>query len=183
MDHSNAAHNRFHDALYFGTRREIIRACSFITAVSFRLKLNLVSRQTTCTNLRLYSPPLSCSPQRKVCIFAPRDQLVNTSLCDRHCCRRLGFDSLISRKPVFCIYLPDNRFKYRLFCVFHSISRPQQRGILVRQNISAMMSAHIPPSQKWGIPRLTMSTYLQFCSLLCFGVTFWLIFFEKEVRN
>ncbi|KAG6381373.1 acetyl-coenzyme A transporter 1-domain-containing protein [Boletus reticuloceps] len=36
-------------------------------------------------------------------------------------------------------------------------------------------------SQKWGIPRLTMSTYLQFCSLLCFGVTFWLVLFQKEV--
>ncbi|KAG1716324.1 hypothetical protein ID866_808 [Astraeus odoratus] len=35
-------------------------------------------------------------------------------------------------------------------------------------------------SQKWGIPRLTLSTYLQMCSLLCFGVTIWLIFFEKE---
>jgi PAT family acetyl-CoA transporter-like MFS transporter 1 len=35
-------------------------------------------------------------------------------------------------------------------------------------------------SQKWGIPRLTMTTYLQFCSLLCFGVTFWLVLFEKE---
>jgi len=35
-------------------------------------------------------------------------------------------------------------------------------------------------SQRWGIPLLTMTTYLQLCSLLCFGVTFWLIFFEKE---
>ncbi|KAF9243913.1 acetyl-coenzyme A transporter 1-domain-containing protein [Melanogaster broomeanus] len=38
-------------------------------------------------------------------------------------------------------------------------------------------------SQKWGIPQLTMSTYLQFCSLLCFGVTFWLIFFQKEGKE
>ncbi|KAG8219992.1 acetyl-coenzyme A transporter 1-domain-containing protein [Butyriboletus roseoflavus] len=35
-------------------------------------------------------------------------------------------------------------------------------------------------SQKWGMPPLTMSAYLQFCSILCFCVTFWLIFFEKE---
>ncbi|KIM67104.1 hypothetical protein SCLCIDRAFT_1210585 [Scleroderma citrinum Foug A] len=33
---------------------------------------------------------------------------------------------------------------------------------------------------RWGLPRLTLSTYLQLCSLLCFGVTFWLVFFEKE---
>lgn len=77
MDHSNAAHNRLHDALYFGKRREIIRACSFTTSVLFCFKLNLVSRQTTYTNSRSYSLPLSCSPQRKVCIFAPHDQLVN----------------------------------------------------------------------------------------------------------
>ncbi|KAF9229532.1 hypothetical protein BS17DRAFT_792430 [Gyrodon lividus] len=38
-------------------------------------------------------------------------------------------------------------------------------------------------SEKWGIPRLTMSTYLQLCSLLCFGVTFWLIFFQKEGKE
>ncbi|KAG2044232.1 acetyl-coenzyme A transporter 1-domain-containing protein [Suillus americanus] len=34
--------------------------------------------------------------------------------------------------------------------------------------------------EKWGIPRLELSTYLRFCSLLCFGVTFWLTFFETE---
>ncbi|KAI6158740.1 acetyl-coenzyme A transporter 1-domain-containing protein [Pisolithus thermaeus] len=34
-------------------------------------------------------------------------------------------------------------------------------------------------SQKWGIPRLTLSGYLQSCSVLCFVVTIWLIF-EKE---
>ncbi|KAI6133242.1 acetyl-coenzyme A transporter 1-domain-containing protein [Pisolithus croceorrhizus] len=33
--------------------------------------------------------------------------------------------------------------------------------------------------QKWGIPRLTLSGYLQSCSVLCFVVTIWLIF-EKE---
>ncbi|KAL4068251.1 acetyl-coenzyme A transporter 1-domain-containing protein [Scleroderma yunnanense] len=35
-------------------------------------------------------------------------------------------------------------------------------------------------ANKWGIPRLTLSTYLQSCSVLCFGVTIWLIFFERE---
>jgi hypothetical protein len=35
-------------------------------------------------------------------------------------------------------------------------------------------------AEKWGIPRLELSTYLRFCSLLCFGVTFWLTFFETE---
>jgi hypothetical protein len=149
--------------------------------VLFCFNLNLISRQTTCTNSRSHLLPLSSSPQRKVCAFAPCDQLVNTSLCDRHCCRRLGFDSFISRKPVFRIHLSDDRFEYRFFCIFHSIPGAQQRGILVRYFLSAMVSAHAPPSQKWGIPRLTMTTYLQFCSLLCFGVTFWLVLFEKEV--
>ncbi|KAG2062077.1 hypothetical protein BDR06DRAFT_946175 [Suillus hirtellus] len=35
-------------------------------------------------------------------------------------------------------------------------------------------------AEKWGIPRLELSTWLRFCSLLCFGVTFWLTFFETE---
>lgn len=36
-------------------------------------------------------------------------------------------------------------------------------------------------SEKWGIPRLTLSAYLQFWSVMCFAVTFWLLFFKKEV--
>ncbi|EIW86396.1 hypothetical protein CONPUDRAFT_45049 [Coniophora puteana RWD-64-598 SS2] len=36
---------------------------------------------------------------------------------------------------------------------------------------------------KWGIPQLTLSTYLKFCGLLCFAVTFWLIFFQKEGKE
>lgn len=35
-------------------------------------------------------------------------------------------------------------------------------------------------AQKWGIPRLTLTSYLHFCTVLCFGVTLWLIFFQKE---
>ncbi|KAG1755060.1 acetyl-coenzyme A transporter 1 [Suillus paluster] len=38
-------------------------------------------------------------------------------------------------------------------------------------------------AERWGIPRLTLSTYLRLCSLLCFGVTFWLTFFEKEGKE
>ncbi len=37
-------------------------------------------------------------------------------------------------------------------------------------------------SQKWGIPLLSLSTYLRFWSAICFCVTFWLTFFQKEVR-
>ena len=131
MDHSDAVHNRFHDALYFEKRREIIRTCSFFTPVLFCFNLNLISRRTTCTNSRSHLLALSSSPQRKVCVFAPCDQLVDTSLCDRHCCRRLGSDAFISRKPVFRIYLSDDRFEYRLFCILHSIPGIQQRGVLV----------------------------------------------------
>ncbi|KAH7914467.1 acetyl-coenzyme A transporter 1-domain-containing protein [Hygrophoropsis aurantiaca] len=38
-------------------------------------------------------------------------------------------------------------------------------------------------AEKWGIPQLTLGPYLRFCSLLCFGVTLWLIFFEKEGKE
>ncbi|EGO02780.1 hypothetical protein SERLA73DRAFT_47680 [Serpula lacrymans var. lacrymans S7.3] len=38
-------------------------------------------------------------------------------------------------------------------------------------------------AEKWGIPRLTLSTYLKFWSVICYGVTFWLTFFEKEGKE
>jgi hypothetical protein len=37
------------------------------------------------------------------------------------------------------------------------------------------------PSQKWGTPLLPLSTYLRFWSVVCFSVTIWLTFFNKEV--
>ena len=36
-------------------------------------------------------------------------------------------------------------------------------------------------SEKWGIPVLSLSTYLRFWSIICFTVTIWLTFFQKEV--
>jgi len=37
--------------------------------------------------------------------------------------------------------------------------------------------------EKWGIPRLSLSTYLRFCSIICFCVTIWLTFFQKERKE
>jgi len=39
------------------------------------------------------------------------------------------------------------------------------------------------PSARWGTPILTLSAYLRFWSFACFGVTLWLIFFQKEVGS
>ncbi|KAI0273249.1 acetyl-coenzyme A transporter 1 [Russula aff. rugulosa BPL654] len=36
-------------------------------------------------------------------------------------------------------------------------------------------------SKKWGTPLLSLSTYLRFWSIICFSVTIWLMFFQKEV--
>lgn len=38
-------------------------------------------------------------------------------------------------------------------------------------------------SEKWGVPHLTLSGYLRFWSIACYLVTFWLLFFKKEVPN
>ncbi|KAI0932743.1 hypothetical protein AcW1_000228 [Taiwanofungus camphoratus] len=35
-------------------------------------------------------------------------------------------------------------------------------------------------SQKWGVPRLTLSAYLLFCSAMSFAVTVWLLFIKEE---
>ena len=37
-------------------------------------------------------------------------------------------------------------------------------------------------SQKWGLPLLTLTTYLHFWSVICFLITLWLVFFETEVN-
>jgi PAT family acetyl-CoA transporter-like MFS transporter 1 len=34
---------------------------------------------------------------------------------------------------------------------------------------------------KWGVPHLTLAGYLKFWSIVCYSVTFWLLFFKKEV--
>ncbi|KAI0259004.1 acetyl-coenzyme A transporter 1-domain-containing protein [Gloeopeniophorella convolvens] len=38
-------------------------------------------------------------------------------------------------------------------------------------------------SQKWGIPLLTLTTYLRFWAIICFSVTIWLTFFQKERKE
>jgi len=38
-------------------------------------------------------------------------------------------------------------------------------------------------SARWGTPILTLSGYLRFWSFACFGVTLWLIFFQKERKE
>ncbi|KAI0030249.1 MFS general substrate transporter [Vararia minispora EC-137] len=38
-------------------------------------------------------------------------------------------------------------------------------------------------SSKWGIPRLSLDTYLRFWSVACFSVTIWLTFFQKERKE
>ncbi|KAH9000952.1 acetyl-coenzyme A transporter 1-domain-containing protein [Lactarius hatsudake] len=38
-------------------------------------------------------------------------------------------------------------------------------------------------SERWGIPVLSLSTYLRFWSIVCFGVTIWLTFFQKERKE
>ncbi|KAN0129643.1 Acetyl-coenzyme A transporter 1 [Lactarius tabidus] len=38
-------------------------------------------------------------------------------------------------------------------------------------------------SERWGIPVLSLSTYLRFWSIVCFAVTIWLTFFQKERKE
>lgn len=34
--------------------------------------------------------------------------------------------------------------------------------------------------QKWGIPRLHIGTYMQFCAAVSFAVTIWLLFVKED---
>ncbi|KAL0950664.1 hypothetical protein HGRIS_007449 [Hohenbuehelia grisea] len=38
-------------------------------------------------------------------------------------------------------------------------------------------------ANKWGVPHLTLSGYLKFWSIVCYAVTFWLIFFKREDKE
>ncbi|KAI0078492.1 MFS general substrate transporter [Panus rudis PR-1116 ss-1] len=38
-------------------------------------------------------------------------------------------------------------------------------------------------AQKWGIPRLTLGSYLRFCSLFSFAVTIWLLFIKEDKES
>ncbi|KAI0259005.1 acetyl-coenzyme A transporter 1-domain-containing protein [Gloeopeniophorella convolvens] len=38
-------------------------------------------------------------------------------------------------------------------------------------------------SAKWGTPLLTLGAYLRFWGMICFGVTLWLVFFQKERKE
>jgi MFS transporter, PAT family, solute carrier family 33 (acetyl-CoA transportor), member 1 len=41
----------------------------------------------------------------------------------------------------------------------------------------------IRPSARWGTPILTLGGYLRFWSIVCFGVTSWLVLVQKEVGS
>ncbi|KZT22107.1 MFS general substrate transporter [Neolentinus lepideus HHB14362 ss-1] len=38
-------------------------------------------------------------------------------------------------------------------------------------------------AERWGIPRLMLSTYLRFWSIICYLATIWLLFFKKEDKE
>lgn len=39
------------------------------------------------------------------------------------------------------------------------------------------------PREKWGIPVLSLPTYLKFWTVVCYAVTLWLIFVKKEDKE
>ncbi|KAF9458749.1 acetyl-coenzyme A transporter 1-domain-containing protein [Collybia nuda] len=38
-------------------------------------------------------------------------------------------------------------------------------------------------ASKWGVPHLTLAGYLKFWSMVCYSVTFWLLFFKREDKE
>ena len=69
--------------------------------------------------------------------------------------------------------------QYGIFRVLHGLFGLEQRILRVS---TLRRSGRLPLtilgiySQRWGVPRLLLSTYLQFCSALSFVVTVWLLF-------
>jgi hypothetical protein len=94
----------------------------------------------------------------------------------------MGLDASLSGESFLRVYMPDNWVEHRLLRLFHGLPSAKQRSFRVSSLYSTPSIYSVRNySEKWGIPRLELSTYLRFCSLLCFGVTFWLTFFETEV--
>ena len=96
---------------------------------------------------------------------------------------RLGFDAFVARKSIVRKHMPDHWPKHRIPCFLYRISGPEQRVVFVSAWVVHLIlgvDEHWICRLKWGIPRLLLSTYMQFCAVLSFVVTVWLLF-VKEV--
>lgn len=67
----------------------------------------------------------------------------------------------------FTVFLALNSEAFRYVCAIIIPTPPAEPSHLL--------------SERWGIPVLSLSTYLRFWSIICFAVTIWLMFFQKEV--
>jgi PAT family acetyl-CoA transporter-like MFS transporter 1 len=67
------------------------------------------------------------------------------------------------------------------FTVFLALNSEAFRYIYAMIIPTPLIDPLLLLSEKWGIPVLSLSTYLRFWSIICFSVTIWLTFFQKEV--
>ena len=67
------------------------------------------------------------------------------------------------------------------YTVFLALNSEAFRYVYVMTTPALPIDPSLLLSEKWGIPVLSLSTYLRFWSIICFGVTIWLTFFQKEV--
>jgi MFS transporter, PAT family, solute carrier family 33 (acetyl-CoA transportor), member 1 len=67
------------------------------------------------------------------------------------------------------------------FTVFLALNSEEFRYISSSTDCICGLLKVAQHSAKWGTPVLTIGAYLRFWSIVCFGVTMWLIFVQKEV--
>lgn len=80
--------------------------------------------------------------------------------------------------------MSDHWTQHRLLRLFHCLFGIQQYRIYVSiTSLTLRTLVHDLCSDKWGMPHLTLSTYLKFWSVVCFLVTGWLLLFKKEVSH
>ena len=80
-----------------------------------------------------------------------------------------------------CQTIGLNTGYFASFTVFLALNSEAFRYVSVIMSPFVLLIRWRVPSEKWGIPLLSLSTYLRFWSVICFSVTIWLTFFQKEV--
>jgi len=82
-----------------------------------------------------------------------------------------------------CQTIGLNTGYFASFTVFLALNSEAFRYVPVETAFSPsfLLIRRLVHSNKWGIPLLSLGTYLRFWSVICFSVTIWLTFFQKEV--
>lgn len=99
----------------------------------------------------------------------------------RHCCGRYAFATVGYIQAHKCIgwaltLLSQENLSYASTCQTIGLNT----GYFASFTVFLAFNS-IEFTQSWGVPHLTLSSYLKFWGIVCYAVTFGLLFLKKEV--